>query len=300
MLNDRAWKAQTPRNDGSERSSRRERPVPRRSPLTLPLSGSCFPPFALESDRVSAFERRSDPRRGRTRPAGFISHLRGREARSDPGSAQGGVGECHRPAEDGPVAAAFRRETENHLSGASPAVPPDCECTRPVLCCPDDPTQRRCPPQDPRPLEQGAAHGPGAPVRHRRPRSRGFRYRLGFVPLADRHEGDQEIDGGGFVFLVDAGSAPHLEGVAIDYVETLQESGFKIDNPICRGPTRSRARCSACWIRTSTPRSRRTAAPWSCMTCAITSPTSSSRGLPGLRDGRGDAAAGDRGAPQGR
>jgi Fe/S biogenesis protein NfuA len=59
----------------------------------------------------------------------------------------------------------------------------------------------------------------------------GFRYRLGFVPLADRHEGDQEIDGGGFVFLVDAGSAPHLEGVAIDYVETLQESGFKIDNP---------------------------------------------------------------------
>jgi Fe/S biogenesis protein NfuA len=59
----------------------------------------------------------------------------------------------------------------------------------------------------------------------------GFRYRLGFVPRSERSEGDQEIDGGGFVFLIDAVSAPSLEGVEIDYVETLQESGFKIDNP---------------------------------------------------------------------
>jgi Fe/S biogenesis protein NfuA len=59
----------------------------------------------------------------------------------------------------------------------------------------------------------------------------GFRYRLGFVPSADRAPGDVAFDAGGFQVLIDPESAPNLEGVAIDFVETLQESGFKVENP---------------------------------------------------------------------
>jgi Fe/S biogenesis protein NfuA len=59
----------------------------------------------------------------------------------------------------------------------------------------------------------------------------GFRYRLGFVPRSERREQDELADAGGFDLLVDGASAPNLKGVTVDYVETLQESGFKIDNP---------------------------------------------------------------------
>ena len=59
----------------------------------------------------------------------------------------------------------------------------------------------------------------------------GFRYRLGFVPAADRGPDDSVIDAGGFEVLMDRESATCLAGAKVDYVETLQESGFKIDNP---------------------------------------------------------------------
>jgi Fe/S biogenesis protein NfuA len=59
----------------------------------------------------------------------------------------------------------------------------------------------------------------------------GFRYRLGFVPGGERREDEVVVDGGGFDVLVDAASAPNLQGVTLDFVETLQESGFKVDNP---------------------------------------------------------------------
>ncbi|HEY3215737.1 MAG TPA: iron-sulfur cluster assembly accessory protein [Candidatus Eisenbacteria bacterium] len=59
----------------------------------------------------------------------------------------------------------------------------------------------------------------------------GFRYRLGFVEPQDRRDDDTVVDAGGFVVLIDAQSAPHLGGASLDYVETLQESGFKIENP---------------------------------------------------------------------
>jgi Fe/S biogenesis protein NfuA len=59
----------------------------------------------------------------------------------------------------------------------------------------------------------------------------GFRYRLGFVPPEDRGEGDVAVDAGGFQVLIDAGSAANLHGVNLDYVETLAESGFKVENP---------------------------------------------------------------------
>jgi Fe/S biogenesis protein NfuA len=59
----------------------------------------------------------------------------------------------------------------------------------------------------------------------------GFRYQLRFVPADERAPADRVVDAGGLEILVDAGSAPKLEGASVDYVETLQGSGFKIENP---------------------------------------------------------------------
>ena len=57
----------------------------------------------------------------------------------------------------------------------------------------------------------------------------GFEYALGF----DRGpaEGDAEAEFHGVRVVVDPASAPYLEGSTVDFVESLQESGFKIDNP---------------------------------------------------------------------
>jgi iron-sulfur cluster assembly accessory protein len=57
----------------------------------------------------------------------------------------------------------------------------------------------------------------------------GFQYALGF----DRGalEGDHELQVGGVRVVVDPFSAPYLQGAQIDFLNTIQESGFKIDNP---------------------------------------------------------------------
>ncbi|HVM58221.1 MAG TPA: iron-sulfur cluster insertion protein ErpA [Gaiellaceae bacterium] len=57
----------------------------------------------------------------------------------------------------------------------------------------------------------------------------GFQYGLGF----DRGalEGDVEFECEGVRVVVDPFSAPYLRGATVDYLETIQESGFKIDNP---------------------------------------------------------------------
>lgn len=57
----------------------------------------------------------------------------------------------------------------------------------------------------------------------------GFEYALGF----DRgpQEGDHELESQGVAIVVDPWSAPYLRGAVIDFVETIQEAGFKIDNP---------------------------------------------------------------------
>jgi iron-sulfur cluster assembly accessory protein len=57
----------------------------------------------------------------------------------------------------------------------------------------------------------------------------GFQYGLGF----DRgvQEGDVELEQHGVTLVVDPFSAPYLRGSQIDFLEGLQESGFKIDNP---------------------------------------------------------------------
>ena len=57
----------------------------------------------------------------------------------------------------------------------------------------------------------------------------GFQYGLGFDRGAQ--EGDLEYESEGVRVVVDPFSAPYLRGSTVDYLETIQESGFKIDNP---------------------------------------------------------------------
>ncbi len=57
----------------------------------------------------------------------------------------------------------------------------------------------------------------------------GFEYALGFDRGAQ--EGDHELDFHGVRVVVDPFSAPYLQGATIDFLNGLQESGFKIDNP---------------------------------------------------------------------
>ncbi len=56
-----------------------------------------------------------------------------------------------------------------------------------------------------------------------------FQYSLGLATEAD--EGDIVLDLGTFKVLVDSNSAEDLKGAVIDYVEDLNSSGFKIENP---------------------------------------------------------------------
>jgi iron-sulfur cluster assembly protein len=57
----------------------------------------------------------------------------------------------------------------------------------------------------------------------------GFEYALGFDRGAQ--EGDHEFTLHGVDVVVDPYSAPYLQGATIDFLNGLQESGFKIDNP---------------------------------------------------------------------
>ena len=57
----------------------------------------------------------------------------------------------------------------------------------------------------------------------------GFEYALGFDRSAQT--GDHELEYHGITVVVDPFSAPYLQGSTIDFLEGLQESGFKIENP---------------------------------------------------------------------
>ena len=57
----------------------------------------------------------------------------------------------------------------------------------------------------------------------------GFQYQLGFD--SGPQEGDVTFAIHGVDVVVDPFSAPYLQGASIDYLEGLQESGFKIENP---------------------------------------------------------------------
>jgi iron-sulfur cluster assembly accessory protein len=57
----------------------------------------------------------------------------------------------------------------------------------------------------------------------------GFQYGLGFDSGAA--EGDVELTLEGVPVVVDPFSVPYLQGATVDYLNGLQESGFKIENP---------------------------------------------------------------------
>jgi len=57
----------------------------------------------------------------------------------------------------------------------------------------------------------------------------GFEYALGFDRGAQ--DGDHEVELHGVTVVVDPFSAPYLRGAEIDFVNGLQESGFKVNNP---------------------------------------------------------------------
>jgi iron-sulfur cluster assembly protein len=57
----------------------------------------------------------------------------------------------------------------------------------------------------------------------------GFEYALGFDQGAQ--EGDHMLELHGVTVVVDPFSAPYLQGAEIDFLETIQEAGFKISNP---------------------------------------------------------------------
>lgn len=48
-------------------------------------------------------------------------------------------------------------------------------------------------------------------------------------------EGDTAVDVGGLTVLIDAKSAPRLDGIRLDYVEQGAGSGFLLDNPNVTG-----------------------------------------------------------------
>ena len=59
---------------------------------------------------------------------------------------------------------------------------------------------------------------------------RGFTYKLVFDDSA-RQDDDDVSEHNGIKVCVDEASAKYLKGAEIDYIETLAEAGFKINNP---------------------------------------------------------------------
>lgn len=57
----------------------------------------------------------------------------------------------------------------------------------------------------------------------------GLQYQLAFDD--QEKEGDTQITSGGVRVVVDEKSALYLMGTTLDYVDSLMESGFKIENP---------------------------------------------------------------------
>jgi len=57
----------------------------------------------------------------------------------------------------------------------------------------------------------------------------GLRYELSFDD--QRREIDTELEAGPVKIIVDEKSALYLVGTTLDFVDSLQESGFKIQNP---------------------------------------------------------------------
>lgn len=61
----------------------------------------------------------------------------------------------------------------------------------------------------------------------------GFQYTLNLE--REGREGDDVLQVDGFQLLVDPQSMVYLDGTEIDYVETLQQAGFRFNNPNVTG-----------------------------------------------------------------
>ena len=61
--------------------------------------------------------------------------------------------------------------------------------------------------------------------------SSGFRYDMHLIEEGEAAVEDIMVNTGDFLVIIDRESAPHLQDVVIDYVENLQQSGFRIGNP---------------------------------------------------------------------
>ncbi len=57
------------------------------------------------------------------------------------------------------------------------------------------------------------------------------RYEISIIEPDDRTDADESFDGRGFEIIIASESAKLLEGARVDWIETLNESGFKFDNP---------------------------------------------------------------------
>ena len=56
----------------------------------------------------------------------------------------------------------------------------------------------------------------------------GFQYALAFD---EQRPGDEVIEAAGLRILVDGPSLPYVRGSIIDYVDSMQGAGFKVENP---------------------------------------------------------------------
>jgi len=61
--------------------------------------------------------------------------------------------------------------------------------------------------------------------------SAGFTYDMQLIEEGEAEAEDSVVDTGDFPVIIDSGSASHMQDVIIDYVEDLQQSGFRIGNP---------------------------------------------------------------------
>ncbi len=61
-------------------------------------------------------------------------------------------------------------------------------------------------------------------------------FALNFVAPGDEQDDDTVIDADGIKIFIDPVSLPFLEDATVDFVETLSESGFKVDAPKAGAP----------------------------------------------------------------
>ena len=61
----------------------------------------------------------------------------------------------------------------------------------------------------------------------------GFKYSMRLEE--NSADSDALVDCGGVTLLIDSASAPMLEGVTVDFVESMEGSGFKFENPNATG-----------------------------------------------------------------